>query len=202
MVNNVKVYVEGGGGRELRARCRKGFMAFFGKLGLPTSALSVVPSDDRGSAFKRFRTEWLNAGPNQTPVLLVDSEGPVAEGTASWRHLEDCDDWDRPSNATDSHAHLMVESMESWFLADRDALARHFGPRFAARALPANPRIEEVAKDDVLGGLRKATRPAGKEYDKGRDSYAILGELDPDAVRRASPHVARLYDALRHHVAR
>ncbi len=201
-MNNVRVYVEGGGGRQLQARCRKGFVAFFSKLGLPADALTVVPCGDRGSAFRRFRTAWINAVATQVPVLLVDSEGPGAEGKATWRLLTDRDGWDRPGNATARHAHLMVQCMESWFVADRDALARHFGLRFAAKALPANPRIEQVSKEDVLGGLKRATRPAGKAYDKGRDSYAILGELDSDAVRRASPHAARLFDALRRHVAR
>lgn len=92
--------------------------------------------------------------------------------------------------------------MESWFLADRDALARRFGPGFGANALPANPRIERVPKQDVLDRLKTATRPAGAEYDKARDSYVILGELDANAVEQASPRVARLFGALRRHAAR
>ena len=44
----------------------------------------------------------------------------------------------------------MIEIMESWFLADRDALARHFGEGFKAAALPGNPaRVESIPKRDV-----------------------------------------------------
>lgn len=198
-MSDVKVYVEGGGRRELQARCRKGFSRFFRKAGLP--ALRIVPCGSRGSAFRRFRTAWTKAA-NEVPLLLVDSEGPVAVRTGSWRYLKDSDNWDRPRGVTASHAHLMVQCMESWFLEDRFTLARHFGARFAAKALPANPRVERVPKQDVLDGLRMATRPTGKEYDKGRDSYLIVGELDPNAVRQASPRAERLFDALRQHTAR
>ena len=132
-------------------------------------------------------------------VLLVDSEGPVAEGSGPWSHLEASDGWDRPEDATDENAHLMVQCMEAWFLADRSCLATFFGQGFDPNALPGNRNLEEVAKTDVLRGLKKATRqcrPKG-EYGKGRHSFDLLSEIDPASVMDASPRASRLVATLR-----
>ena len=130
-------------------------------------------------------------------MLLVDSEGPVPKRRGTWSHLKACDHWGKPRGATDDDAHLMVQCMEAWFLADKDALASYFGSGYSGNAIPANPNIEEVAKRDIENGLRNATRGCPKgSHDKGRDSFAILGALDPQKVTTASPHADRLVRTL------
>ena len=132
-------------------------------------------------------------------ALLVDSEAPVAEGSGPWQHLKDRDNWDRPAGATDDNAHLMVQCMEAWFLADKCRLAAFFGRGFNRNALPRRPDIEDTAKMDVLDGLKNATRqcrPKG-EYGKGRHSFEILSKIDPCKVTAASPHAGRLVNILR-----
>ena len=130
-------------------------------------------------------------------MLLVDSEGPVSEGSGPWTRLRNHDNWTKPERASDDNAHLMVQCMEAWFLADQDALTAYFGSGFAENALPANPNVEQVPKSDIDAGLRNATRrTSSRTYDKGRDSFAILGELDPNLVARASVHADRLLRAL------
>ena len=49
----------------------------------------------------------------------------------------------------------MVQVMETWLLADRQALRRYFGPQFADSALPHWPELERVPKDAVLDALTK-----------------------------------------------
>jgi hypothetical protein len=49
----------------------------------------------------------------------------------------------------------MVECMESWFLADIDALSRHCR-RDLTEALRGNPNVEEIPKKDVLARLKTA----------------------------------------------
>ena len=91
----------------------------------------------------------------------------------------------------------MVQVMESWFLADVDALESYYGQGFRRQSLPANPNVEEVPKQDVERGLERAARETGKEgYRKGRDSFEILGRLDPVKVREASEHADRFVKAL------
>ena len=196
----VKVYVEGGGdGRELRARCRRGFSSFFEKAKLAGRMPQVIACGGRQSVCEKFRGALGSSDGREFIVLLVDSEGPVAEGSGPWSHLEARDGWDRPEDATDENAHLMVQCMEAWFLADRSCLATFFGQGFNPDALPGNRNLEEVAKTDVLRGLKNATRqcrPKG-EYGKGRHSFELLSEIDPANVMDASPQASRLVATLR-----
>ena len=88
--------------------------------------------------------------------------------------------------------------MEAWFLADKDCLAAYFGQGFNRNALPDRPEIEDVAKGDVLEGLKRATRHCKKGgYSKGRHSFDILERIDPAQVVTTSPHASRLVETLR-----
>jgi hypothetical protein len=40
--------------------------------------------------------------------------------------------------------------MEAWFLADPQTLCDYYGHRFKRAALRQNPRIEDIAKQDVM----------------------------------------------------
>ena len=204
----IKVYVEGGGNvRELRSKCRKGFNSFFDKANLSGRMPQVIACGDRQNAYDKFEAALRSSGNQVFVALLVDSEGPVAEGAGPWRHLQTRDNWDRPDGATEDNAHLMVQCMEAWFLADKDCLAAFFGRGFNRNALPGRSDIEEIPKTDVLDGLKNATRqcqPKGA-YGKGRHSFEILSGIDPAKVvaalphakRLALPHAKRLIDTLR-----
>ena len=91
----------------------------------------------------------------------------------------------------------MVQVMESWFLADKDALEAYFGQGFRRQALPANPNVEQVSKQDVERGLERASDGTGKgRYRKGADSFGILERLDPAKVREGSCYAERFVQAL------
>lgn len=131
-------------------------------------------------------------------VLLVDSEGPVKPGRPPWVHLKEHDGWDQPTGASDDSIHLMVQCMESWLLADREALAAFYGQGFQASALPGNPNIETILKKDVYDALAAATRNTKTKgaYSKGGHSFELLALIDPNKVRLASPHANRLAETL------
>ena len=196
----VKVYVEGGGdGRELRARCRRGFSSFFEKADLIGRMPRVIACGGRQSAFAKFLAALASGNERDFIVLLVYSEDPVAEGSGPWLHLMNRDGWDKPDDATDENVHLMVQCMEAWFLADKGQLAVFFGRGFNRNALPGHRDIKEIAKADVLQGLKNATRqcqPKG-EYGKGRHSFELLSQVDSASVLAASPHARRLVEILR-----
>lgn len=194
---NAKIYVEGGGERrELRARCRKGFSCFFRKTALAGKMPRVIACGGRHQTFDRFRTAINHAEADVFIVLLVDSEEPVT--ASAWRHLRERDSWRKPPNATDNHVHLMVQCMESWFLADMDALASYFGNGFNRNALPGQANVEKVSKTALMESLTRATRasaPKGR-YRKGKHSFEILSSLDPQKVAQASPYAKRLLGTL------
>jgi hypothetical protein len=88
--------------------------------------------------------------------------------------------------------------METWFLADREALTSFFGQPFRAQAIPKWPHLEDVPKQTVFDALDKATADCGsRRYAKGRLSFEILAQISPAEVEKACPHAARFLTALR-----
>ena len=128
-------------------------------------------------------------------MLLVDSEDPVLV-SSPWAHLlqRQGDAWPTPPHATDDDCHLMVQCMESWFLADRDTLKNFFGQGYDANALPAaeNP-IETIPKIAVYQALAKATKDCKTKapYGKGEHSFLLLASIDPAKIAAASPWANR-----------
>ena len=193
------VYVEGGGNsKALRAECRRGFAYFFEKAGLKGRMPRISACGGRQHAFDDFRHALQNPKNDRFTVLLVDSEEPVARGCQPWEHLKRRDRWERPAAATDDSCHLMVQCMESWFLADKAALEQYFDNGFNRNSLPRREEVEDVSKQDIERGLSRATRQCKRTgaYHKGRHSFAVLAELDPEKVTAASPHAKRLVDTL------
>lgn len=94
----------------------------------------------------------------------------------------------------------MVQVMESWFLADRDKLAQHFGEGFNAKALPGSATdVESIPKLRVEEGLHNATRLSRKKayrLDKPGHGRELLLRIDARKVRKASPECNRLFAAL------
>jgi len=197
-VVKVKLYVEGGGVRKTtKSACRRGFRRFVERSGLKGRMPDIVASGSRRSAYEAFATRHReSANKNESALLLVDAEGPVGKALP-WEYLNDRDGWNRPDGATDEQCHLMVQVMESWFLVDRTALEEYYGQGFQESALPSNPQIEQVAKNDVFNGLNRASRNTTKgRYDKGRHSFEILEKIDPEKVTDASPHARRFVETL------
>ena len=193
---NVKVYVEGGGDRrELKKECRKGFSTFLRKTKLAGQMPRIIACGGRQKTLDKFCTALAISKSDDFIVLLVDSEGPVMNDP--WFRLKQRDDWDKPEGATDDNAHLLVQCMEAWFLADQDALADFFGAGFNRNTLPQRAKVEDIPKDDLENGLKAATRQCRKGvYHKGNHSFKILAQLDPGEVIKASPHAARLVNTL------
>lgn len=191
------VFVEGGGAtRPLQRRCREAFSRFFHKAGLAGSMPKVQACGGRGHAYDEFRAELSRTDDPETVLLLVDSERPV-QGDGGWVHLGgEPDRWQRPDRAKDANVYLMVEVMESWFLADRQALIRFFGQMFREAALPQGSSIERIRKADVLSGLDAATKACKRRYHKGDTSFDVLENIAPAKVTDASPHAARLIETL------
>ncbi len=193
---NLTLYVEGGGDRrEQKARLRRGLSSFLKRASLQGRMPRIVASGGRDVAYDKFRR--AHADNALAAVLLVDAEGPV-KVDSSWRHLQERDGWQRPTGATDEQCHLMVQVMESWFLADREAIARFYGPDFRPGSIPQWPDIERVPKRDVYKKLSESTRGVTRGgYQKGRHSFKILEGLDPNKVADASPHAKRFIDSLK-----
>ena len=194
----VSIYIEGGGnGAKLNQIFRTGWRDFFMSAGLAGRLPTVVRCGDRANAFRRFSAAVREAGSDELPVLLVDSEGPVRQGQSTWEYLRDNAKWRRPAGADDNQAHLMVQAMEAWLIADPDTLREHFGQGFNESRLPQRENSEEILKDDLEPALRRASADCRQQYAKGEVSFAILGKVDARKVEEQCSHARALFHYLR-----
>ncbi|MCW1925848.1 DUF4276 family protein [Luteolibacter arcticus] len=195
----IKLYIEGGGNSQLQdTQFREGWRKFFENAGLKTKMPATFRGGGRDQTFDDYKTAVKNRKPDVLPLLLVDSEDLVAAGETEWDHLKSRDDWERPEKAGGNDAYLMVTCMETWFLADREALKKFFHDCWRDNAVPKWADLESVPKVRVFEALAKATAGCGeKGYAKGKRSFEILKVIDPAEVEAKCPGAKRLLDRLR-----
>jgi hypothetical protein len=89
--------------------------------------------------------------------------------------------------------------METWILADPDAVAKYYGKDFRASALPpASSNLETVRKETVEQSLNNATRDTQKgRYEKIRHASELLARIDPGKVRAQCARCDRLFVTVR-----
>lgn len=195
---SVKLYVEGGGeGELLDTLFRQGWKKFFEEAGLAGKLPSVVRGQGRHQTFDLFKRAVAHPRGGALPLLLVDSEEPVKEGHTVWQHLKAREDWPQPPGSVDDQAFLMVQVMETWFLADRGLLRKYFGRSLRENHLRQWPVLEAVPKVTVFDALANATAGCEKRYAKGKVSYEMLAQLNPNPVEAGCPHAKALLDRLR-----
>lgn len=198
MVTEIRIHVEGGGGKDGKQAVRTGMGQFLSPLRQMARhrriKWNVVACGSREDTFDLFRSACRNHHPNAFNLLLVDAEATVKGDPPT--HLQACDGWDLGDVEPD-RCHLMVQVMEAWLIADRDALPSFFGDGFRQSSLPGHSDVEQVDKADLLRGLERATRDSRKgRYHKIHHGPKILGRLDPEKVRKRARHCNRLFETL------
>lgn len=196
-MKRVAIYMEGGGDRAKgRAALRQGMDALLQPLKeiAQSHALDwkLVPCGGRDRAFRAFGNA---ADDNDTlVVLLVDSEDPVSSSPVM--HLAQRDGWNLQWADGDA-IHLMVQVMETWIVADRDALEKYYGRGFRPNQLPPRQDLEEVSKDSVATALERATAATTKgTYHKIRHASDLLARLDPERVKERCRHFRTMWEWL------
>ncbi len=203
MVKEIRIYAEGGGdGKDTKARLREGFSTFLSGLRTQARARAIrweiIVCGGRGRAHDRF-TQALSDYPHAMNILLVDAEDQVT--STPWLHLQTRDGW-ASQGTSDENCHLMVRVMESWFLADVEALARFYGQGFNPNSIPKQPDVETLPKTAVYEALALATRNTPKgEYKEIQHGARLLTAIDPSLVRSRSKHCERLFDLLTRKIA-
>lgn len=191
---SVRVYVEGGGSQQrTKTACRRAFRLFFEKVLGDRPKPRITACGGRVETYRDFCRSLKDR--ETFPLLLVDSEGPVAAGKTACEHLLDRDHW--INVMPDKQVHLMVQCMEAWFLADAPALAQYYGNGFKGGALSGNLDIEAVPKREVLDKLNNATNGTTKgPYHKTRHAFEILECIDPAGIQQRSRHADKLFKVL------
>lgn len=195
-MSEIRLYVEGGR-PGVEALMRNGFNVFLADL--LTQARQkrmrwqVIVSGSRNRAYQNF-CHALQDHPDAVNILLVDAEAPVETFGKPWQHLKKRDDWDNPG-VGDDRCHLMVQTMEAWFVADPERLAHHF--RKPANAVPDHPNTETVPKSAIEQIMSKVSQgEKNRRYDKIADGAKLLTEVRASVVRLKSAHCARLFQTI------
>ncbi len=200
---SVTIFAEGGNDSASTTKLRKAFGIFFQKLMPDRETPTVLPCKGRSTTFRQFCKAIKNPTQGHHYFLLVDAEAPIEQGTSAWDHLNNRpgDNWERPDEARDDQVFLMVQCMESWFLADREAVEIWYAHQnFKPLKLPPliDGSIEPIAKDRVAEGLHAATKDTqASAYHKTRHGPLLLESIEPKKVVAASVHAELMKKALR-----
>ncbi len=203
----VTIYVEGGGdSKELHARCREGFRKLIEKMNVARNP-AIVACGGRDQTYKKFKIAVSTAS-GEYPLLLVDSEDPIKttdenpDSAEAWNHLKARDNWDKPSGVVNDQAQLMTTCMETWIMADRQALRVFFGQHLQTSALLPEQNLEARTREEVQDKLAWVTRDCGRDrgYAKGKRSFKVLEHLKPDTLKEHLPHFRRFVSTLERHL--
>ena len=152
---------------------------------------------DGSKTCKAFKNERNFDNGSKIIVLLVDSEEPVTSPTVieHLRTRQECK-LDLAGVPAD-HVHLMVQTMETWIVADRAALSDYYDQGFRTNELPSRQNLEEENKKTVANALDQATERTQKgRYQKIRHASDLLEKIDSEEVRRRCRHCERLFKFL------
>lgn len=183
MVREIRIYYEGA------PQLKEGFRIFFGKLVLQDyyrlCRVRFVAGTGRADTIHDFQ-DACQSHPSSWSVLLIDSEGPDDGQLFARLKL--------PA-AQKKSVFWMVQLMESWFLADVQALKEYYGKGLRETHLRVKRGVEQIPKKDVIKWLENATKTIQKgKYDKTADAPRLLALIDPPLVREACPNCQRIFE--------
>jgi hypothetical protein len=191
LVKNI-LFVEGGGdSKELHARCREGFRKLLESCGLSGRMPRIVACGGRTATFDDFKITLSRSDGFEFVAMMIDSEQSLSSIEAAWRHLTEHEGWQQPRTADDEQVLFMTTCMETWIIADRATLARHFGSALRTSALPPLEDLEARDRQTIQDSLEQATRLCSNAYRKGKRSFEVLGRLNPDILEQHLPSFSR-----------
>lgn len=206
MVKEIHIYIEGGARNQDRAASqalRRGFSMFLTKLcsEIRTNNIKLHPVIVGSTELTcKIFTQKTENSPEKFFILLVDSDAFVDRSENSKTFLQNNPKLVKYNlrNIEENQCHLMVQVMETWFLADVESLKKHFGKDFKKNKLRKTENVEEISKDDVLNSIEEATktRKTGG-YHKLNDGAKLLEKINPQEVIKNAPHCEKLFQAIK-----
>lgn len=210
MVVKVRLYIEGGGDhRRTQDMLREGLGQMLAPLrvearhkGFDINIQPIVGGNCKKTLelFCRALEDHRDA----INILLVDAEEKVTT-TNLWGHLQRRKDnqLTKPEGAEENQCQLMVQSMETWIVADEEKLAEYYGKKkFKPNALPADSDLEQASVVKVAQALKTATKATQKgEYHKINHASALLKLIRLEVLCNKLKHCRILVDTLAKEVA-
>lgn len=195
---NAYIYIGGGGmgadSKDADIRCREGFRKLLENCGYAAQRRMprLIACGGRGAAYDAFKVAHASNSAGIFVALWVDSEEPLNDLEAAWQHLLARDRWQQPNGAADEQVFFMTTCMETWFVADRAALRRHFKKDFQEADLPPLQNLEHRPRDGIQVPLMHASRECSNAYSRGARSFELLGRLSPTTLAQHLPSFVRV----------
>ena len=169
---------------ESQKRCREAFHRLLENSGFKDRKPRLVACGSRKNAFEDFKNAHARNRGGIFIAMWIDSEDPLQDLEAAWSHLKPRrdDQWTRPVGAKDDQVLFMTTCMETWIVADRDALKKHYRGKLQISALPPLDDLESRHRDKIREQLTHATRNCKNAYAKGTRSFEVLAKLSPAAL--------------------
>jgi hypothetical protein len=161
------------------------------RMGFSGRLPRIIAGGGRLRTFDKFKTA-LSDNNSDYIAMLIDSEDPVADNEQTWAHLKKRDNWDKPAPATDDQVLFMTTCMETWIVADRETLRKHYGSKLHENALPSAHKLEERNRHTVQDNLVSATKDCQNAYQKGTRSFEILAKINPAVLDENLPSFQRI----------
>jgi len=222
-VIEIAVYIEGGGPTVAqREELRRGFDDLFthekSRAREKRGGLRLICCGGRQEAYDAFMNA-LAVNPQIANAFLVDSETAIAAAPADntgkpdkardaairIAHLQQKDGTDGRGQGDGwqfagvalERIHLMVQCMETWIVADPDALEGFYKQNFKRNDLPKRINLEEESKADIYTKLESATKNTQKgQYGKIKHASKLLLLIDPEKVAARCPRFSIFRDRL------
>jgi hypothetical protein len=174
------------GGHRGNDQHKRGLKEFLDKFSPDGHKVKVVMGFGRVQAADAF---WDRVTKGADAFLLIDAEGPLtAESISTLIGPKLAGYSDR--------VFFMVQVMESWFIADSNALKGIKNANLSAlddELRRQSGQIEGISKAKASELFTKATTPHLCSTDNGKGlRLSYLANLDPEKLRKASPEADRL----------
>ncbi|HLJ09906.1 MAG TPA: DUF4276 family protein [Planctomycetaceae bacterium] len=197
-MTNVRLYVEGGGDQKNTKQLLQNAIGAFLANGLAQFGTKRRPKVIVWGANLHTLALFsaaISKHSQSVCVLLVDADGPV--DCAPAEQLRRKHDWRKPQAVSDEQVHLMVQTMEAWIVADREALRDFYGPNLNEKQLSGRDDVEEIPTHELLEGLKRATRSTRKgEYHKIRHASILLQRINAGKAASRARHLKSLLEYL------
>lgn len=203
MVKEIVVFIEGDSkqkGKYNSISLREGFQYFFSTISGIANSKGIkfrpIPCDSKFQTFKDF-LNGIKVYKNSFVAFLIDSDGEVDDAETAKSFLQKQNENWRFDDVAEDQCHLMVQTMESWLIADLESLKNYYGQNFRSNPIPKHADCEKALKSDIEDGLLRATRDTTKgAYHKVKHGAELLRRLDVDKVKAKCKYCKRLFDVL------
>ncbi|WP_276951362.1 DUF4276 family protein [Helicobacter rodentium] len=192
-MNKIKIYVEGGGNRNLDSSLRKAFNKLLREYGICERNCKVIAGGDGGNALNSLVVS-LEKYPNS--IALIDSE-EIIDTQSKLEHLrKTIKNQDKLKGITENNLFFMVVCMESWIVSDAEALKKHYGPGFKETKIQTSDLIHKD-KAKIMKMLKDSIREyKNKEYDKS-ESFKILEKASVQKIVKSNSYAKEFFEFLK-----